>query len=222
MKLKKISDYHEFDRPREKLVEKGAEALSDTELMAILIGSGTKNADVLTTSRKIVKQFKNEMQPTLKALQEIDGVGIAKACIIAAALEFSRRKLEKKSIIIRNADDILPLVSHIIPKKQEYFLCITLTGANEVITCRTITIGLLNASQVHPREVFADAITDRAASVIFVHNHPSGQLTPSRDDIAITKRLCEAGKIIGINCLDHVIVAESGHYSFCDNGIMPV
>ena len=220
--MKKLKDYHEFERPREKLVEKGAEALSDTELMAILIGSGTQKADVLTTSRKIVKRFDNEIVPTLATLQEIEGVGIAKACIISAAIEFSRRKLEKKSVIIREASDILPLVSHIISKKQEYFLCITLTGANEVIACRTITIGLLNASQVHPREVFADAITDRAASVIFVHNHPSGQLSPSRDDCAVTKRLCEAGKIIGINCLDHVIVTETGHYSFCDNGIMPV
>ncbi len=220
--MKKISDYHEFDRPREKLVEKGAEALSDTELMAILLGSGTKKADVLTTSRAIVKQFKSRMPPTLSSLQEVEGVGIAKACIISAALEFSRRKLEKKSVIIREAADIMPLVTDIILKKQEYFLCITLTGANEVIACRTITIGLLNASQVHPREVFADAITDRAASVIFVHNHPSGQLSPSRDDIAVTKRLCDAGQIIGINCLDHVIVTVGGHYSFCDNGIMPV
>lgn len=221
MRLKKIRDYHEADRPREKLTNKGAAALTDTELMAILIGSGSKNADVIATARKIVRLFDNDEFPDMESLQTIEGIGLAKAGTIAAALEFSRRRLVKKKITVKSAKDILPLVSDIVSKKQEYFLCISMTGANEVIACRTVTIGLLNSSQIHPREVFADAITDRAASVIFAHNHPSGQTTPSPDDINVTKRLCSAGKILGINCLDHVIVTESDYYSFCDNGMMP-
>lgn len=221
MKLKKISDYHECDRPRERLAAKGPAALSDTELMAILIGSGSQKADVMETARRIVLLFEKGEIPEIEALQTIEGIGQAKAGTIAAALEFSRRRLVKKQVTIKSAKDVLPLVSDIVSKKQEYFICISLTGANEVIACRTITIGLLNSSQIHPREVFADAITDRAASVIFAHNHPSGQTTPSPDDVNVTKRLCRAGKILGIGCLDHIIVTAEDYYSFCDSGMMP-
>ncbi len=220
--MKKIKEFHAFDRPREKMATRGPEALSDTELMAVLLGSGTSQADVLQTARTVVRLFDNDIQPDMPALQRISGIGKAKAAVICAALEFSRRKLVNKKLIIREASDILPLVSDITTKKQEYFQCISLTGANEVIECRTITIGLLNSSQVHPREVFADAITDRAASVIFVHNHPSGQTKPSPEDVRVTQRLCDAGKILGISILDHIIVTEKEYYSFCDSGTLPV
>ncbi|HZD43102.1 MAG TPA: JAB domain-containing protein, partial [Methanomicrobiales archaeon] len=116
--------------------------------------------------------------------------------------------------------DIPPLVPDLIAKKQEYFLCITLNGAGEVIEKRTITVGLLNHSLVHPREVFADAITDRAASVILVHNHPSGSLELSSQDIAITRQLAESGSLLGIRVLDHIIVSKNGYLSMKERGLL--
>ena len=116
--------------------------------------------------------------------------------------------------------DILPLVSFLSGKKQEHFICITLNGANEVIETRTITMGLLNHSLVHPREVFADAITDRAASIICVHNHPSGTLDPSSQDIAITRQLADAGTLVGIRLLDHLIITDSGWLSMKEQGLI--
>ena len=121
---------------------------------------------------------------------------------------------------ITSSTDVLPLVSDIINKKQEYFICISLNGAGEVVGNRIITVGLVNHSLVHPREVFADAITDRAASVILVHNHPSGTLEPSKQDILMTKQLVEAGAILGIKVLDHLIVSKKGHLSMKEKGLL--
>jgi DNA repair protein RadC len=114
----------------------------------------------------------------------------------------------------------LPLISSIADKQQEHFVCISLNGANEVIENRTVTVGLLNKSQVHPREVFADVITDRAAGVILAHNHPSGELKPSDSDLKIHEQLTEAGKILGIKILDHIIISKKGYYSFQDQGLI--
>ena len=126
----------------------------------------------------------------------------------------------KDSIVIQRAEDVLPLISYIASKKQEYFLCVSLNGANEVIGNRVVTVGLLNMNQVHPREVFVDAISDRAASVILAHNHPSGVLKPSPDDIATTKQLVDAGKILGISVLDHIIITKKGHLSLKERGLV--
>ena len=132
----------------------------------------------------------------------------------------ARRRLFRDSIQIQKAEDVLPLVSYIADKKQEYFICITLNGANEVIGNRVVTVGLLNTNQVHPREVFVDAISDRAASVVFAHNHPSGQLKASPDDITTTNQLVDAGKILGISVLDHIIITKKGHLSFKESGLI--
>lgn len=204
------------------MIAKGPSAMSDIELLALILGSGNKGVGVLNLSKRVLSIFDEHANPTVKDLTAIDGVGPAKACQLAAAFEFSRRRLVKKALVIRNAKDIHPLVAHISTKKQEHFLCLSLSGANEVIATRTITIGLLNSSQVHPREVFADAISDRAASVIFVHNHPSGVRDPSKDDILVTNRLCKAGEILGINVLDHVIIAGNDLFSFREQGMLPV
>lgn len=143
-----------------------------------------------------------------------------KACQIVAAFEFARRRLFKDLLVVKKAKDILPLILHIADKKQEHFLCISLNGANEVIGNRVVTVGLLNSRQVHPREVFADVISDRAAAVILAHNHPSGVLKPSPDDIAITEQMVEAGKILGISVLDHIIITKKGYLSFKEKGLM--
>lgn len=211
----------EFLRPREKLQERGAVALSDNELIAVILGSGNKGSDVMTLSSRIAKlltEKKNKF--TLSDLTGIDGMGIAKASQIMAAFELARRYIAKDTVTITQPEHVLPLLADIVNKQQEYFVCISLNGANEVIEKRLVTVGLLNNCQVHPREVFADVITDRAASVIFAHNHPSGELTPSQSDIKIQEQLMEAGKILGINIIDHIIVSKRGYYSFQADGLI--
>ncbi len=219
--MKHIRDIPSFDRPREKLVAKGPEALSDSELLAILLGSGVKGKDVFQVAHAILRKLdKDKKRVDVEALVSIDGVGYAKACQIVASFEFARRRLLRESIFIEKTEDILPIISYIANKKQEYFLCISLNGANEVIGNRVVTVGLLNTNQVHPREVFADAISDRAASIIVAHNHPSGILKPSPDDMATTKQLVDAGRILGISVLDHIIVTKKGYLSFKERGLI--
>jgi len=199
-------------------VQRGVEALSDTELLAVLLGSGSKKRTVLELASAILTKIDHRLDRlTVNTLQEIDGVGTAKACQIIASLEFARRYLFNRRTVINKPADILPFINHIAAKKQEYFICVSLNGANEMIASRVVTVGLLTSNQVHPREVFADPIADRAAAVILAHNHPSGTLKPSGDDIQVTKRLVEAGKILGIEVLDHIIVTQDGHISLMQN-----
>jgi len=215
--MKKISELPLHDRPREKLQQKGAAALSDPELMAILLGSGTKGHDVMTVAGRIVKIIdERNANPGLQELQDIEGVGPAKATLIAAALEFSRRRIRPEGLKIAFPADILPLIRHYGDRKQEHFLCVSLNGANEVITTRVVSVGLVNKTQVHPREVFADPITDRAAAVILAHNHPSGGLIPSPEDITVTRQLKAAGETLGIHVLDHIIFNHKNYYSFLE------
>jgi DNA repair protein RadC len=219
--LRRIKDIPNSDRPREKLAAKGPEALSDIELLAILLGSGVKGKNVFKLAHDILRRIeKNGEKVDVKTLISIEGVGLAKACQIAASFELARRRLTKRRVYIQKAEDVLPLISHIADKKQEYFVCISLNGANEVIGNRIVTVGLLNTNQVHPREVFADAISERAAYVILAHNHPSGILKPSPDDIATTKQLVDAGKIVGISVLDHIIITSGGHLSLKQKGLI--
>lgn len=219
--MKHIKEIPDFDRPRERLASKGPEALSDTELLAVLLGSGVKGKDVFQVAHAILQKLDRDGEKiNVKALVSIEGVGFARACQIVASFELARRRLFKKSFVIQNAEDALPLISYIAGKKQEYFLCISLNGANEVIRNRVVTVGLLNTNQVHPREVFADAISDRAASIILAHNHPSGVLKPSPNDLAATKQLVDAGKILGIPVLDHLIITKKGFLSFKEMGLI--
>jgi len=217
--MKKITDIPTLDRPREKLQQKGAEALSDLELMAILLGKGIEGHDVMTVAKKILKVLDaSNINPNLEDLQKIDGVGPAKATLIVAALEFSRRRIRPEGFKISLPPDVLPIIQHYADRKQEHFICISLNGANEVIASRVVSVGLVNKTHVHPREVFADPITDRASTIIVAHNHPSGDLEPSKDDIAITKQLKAAGETLGIRLLDHIIFNQKGYYSFLDKG----
>lgn len=221
MRMKRIKDIPEFSRPREKLKEKGVQALSDTELIAIILGSGIKGQDVRAIASKIARLIvDNKDKLSLEMLLTAEGIGIAKASQILAGFELARRYIVKESIKIKEAKDVLPLLNDIAGKKQEYFVCISLNGTNEVIEKRIITVGLLDKTQVHPREVFADVITDRAAAVIFAHNHPSGELKPSSSDLKIHEQLTEAGKILGINVLDQIIVSKKGYYSFQEEGLI--
>lgn len=216
-------DMPEHDRPRETLVKKGPAALSDEHLLAILLGTGTRGNNVFQVASTILGSDIDIQEMSVKDLLSIKGVGAAKACIIAAAFELTRRRLDKENkavYTITKPEDLLPHIKHIADKKQEYFMCVSLNGANELIDSRVITVGLLNSSQVHPREVFADAITDRAASIILAHNHPSGTLEPSKADTMVTRQLCESGKLLGIEVLDHIIITKKGFISLKDKGYM--
>lgn len=217
--MKKIHDIPKSDRPREKLMQKGAEGLSDLELIAILLGSGTKGHDVMKLADRILKALdSNKTKPDVEELQKIEGVGLAKATLIAAALEFARRRIRPEGLKISFPQDVLPLIHHYADRKQEHFICISVNGANEVIASRVVTVGLVNRTQVHPREVFSDPITDRASAIIIAHNHPSGALAPSREDIEITKQIKTSGEILGIRLLDHIIFNHRGNYSFLEHG----
>ena len=143
---------------------------------------------------------------------------VENASQILAGFELARRYSEEEDVRITFPSDVLPFVMEIRDKNQEYFVCISLNGANEVIGNRVVTVGLLNANQVHPREVFSDAITERAASIILVHHHPSGNTEPIQEDIAVTKRLVEAGEIQGIKIHDHIIVSKDSHTSMKERG----
>jgi len=173
--MKKIADIPKLDHPREKLQKKSAEALSDLELMAILVGKGTKGHDVMSVAKRILKILDSgDEKPDLKELQKIEGVGLVKATLIAAALKFSRRRIRPEGFKISFPADVLPLIQHFADRKQEHFICVSINGANEVITNRVVSVGLVNKTLVHPREVFADPITDRASAIIVAHNHPAG------------------------------------------------
>jgi len=220
-KLKTIKDMPEHARPREKLREKGPQALTDEELVTAILGMGTAGVDVRTMARQVVNLIQEDKEGlSLDHLLAVPGMGLAKASQILSAFELARRHLFKETIKIVCAKDVLPLVTDITGKQQEHFVCISLNGASEVIEKRIVTIGLLNKSPVHPREVFADVIADRAAAVIFVHNHPSGELQPSESDLNIHRQLTESGKILGIQVLDHVIVNRKGYYSFQEAGLL--
>ncbi|MBI2487875.1 MAG: DNA repair protein RadC [Deltaproteobacteria bacterium] len=217
--MKKLSELPKLDRPREKLQTKGAEALSDLELLAILLGSGIKDHDVMTVAGRLLKVLdENNGKPNLEELRKIGGVGLAKATLIVAALELARRRIRPEGLKINFPIDVLPIISHFADRKQEHFICISVNGANEVITSRIVSVGLVNKTQVHPREVFADPITDRASAIIIAHNHPVGSLIPSKEDIEVTKRLKAAGDTLGIRLLDHIIFNQKGYYSFLEHG----
>jgi len=217
---KTIKELPEHGRPREKMRDRGPAALTDEELVCAIVGMGTAGVDVRTMSRKVVTLIREHRQAlNLDHLRSVPGMGIAKSGQILSAFELGRRYLLSESPRISCAEDVLPMLSDIRDKLQEHFVCITLNGANEVIQKRVVTVGLLDRSLVHPRDVFADVITDRAAAVIFAHNHPSGDLEPSDEDIQTQTRLVEAGKILGIRVLDHLIVSRKGYFSFEESGL---
>lgn len=221
--MKKMKDLPLLDRPREKIARKGAAALKDEELVEAIIGRGTKNRDVRTIAREICLLVGEQKLPIrYDDLASLEGVGPTKASQILACFELGRRYYAEPGTQpkVTKPEDILRLLPDLASRRQEHFICITLNGAGEVLGNRTITVGLLNHSLVHPREVFADAITDRAASVICVHNHPSGSLEPSSQDIAITQQLREAGALIGIPLIDHIIVSRNGHLSMRERGLL--
>ncbi len=219
--MKTITQLSSHDKPREKLIKKGASALKDYELVAILLGTGIKGKDVIKLSKEIVKLFEDDFTTlTLDKLLQVHGLGTAKASQLISAIELSKRYLVKQNKKISNASDVYDELKEYKNKQQEYFLTIYLDGANHICETRVITIGTLNQSLVHPREVFAPAVEHRCASIIVAHNHPSGVLKPSREDMLVTDRLKQSGKLLGIELLDHVVFGKDGYFSMKDEGIL--
>lgn len=214
-KIKLMRDRPAQDRPREKLQRKGVQALSDFELLEVMIGSGNGQADVSSIARQIHKLLRQGTQAlSLESLTRLTGVSLAQASKILSALELAKRHLVKDVQPLRTHQDILHRLADIRDKQQEYFVCLSLDGGQRLIAQRTITIGTLDTVLAHPREVFADPIVDRAASVIVAHNHPSGDCQPSQKDITLTQQLAAAGQLIGIPLRDHIIVTKAHDYSF--------
>ena len=219
--MKSITQLENIDKPREKLIKKGANALKDYELLAILLGSGVQGKDVIKLSQEIIKLFEDDFENlNLEKLLSIHGLGLAKASQILSSIELSRRYLIKQNKKITSAKDVYEELKEYHNKKQEYFLALYLDGANHLIQTKIITIGILNQSLVHPREVFSYAIEKRCASIIVAHNHPSGILEASNEDINVTKRLQESGKILGIELLDHLIITNDGFVSLKEEGVL--
>ena len=218
---KSIHDIPQGDRPREKLLRMGAKALSDQELLAVMLGKGTSTMDVMTLALKLARLIDEKgLDVKPDELSQFDGVGNAKATLILAAIEFARRRIKPEGAKIVTPADLLPHVRHYADRKQEHFLCASINGANEILNIRVVSIGLIDRSPVHPREVFADALCDRASAVIVAHNHPSGGLEPSASDIDVTAQLKAAGAIVGIAVLDHIIFNRTGYFSFLEAGAL--
>jgi DNA repair protein RadC len=219
--MKTIQELHHQDKPREKLAKRGTGALKNEELLAVLLGSGIQGKDVRKLSKEVIALMEREFDTLdLEKLCRIHGLGNAKASQILAAIALSRRYLLKQRPRITDARDVYEALKRYADRKQEHFLVMTLDGASHIIETRTVFIGTLNQSLVHPREVFADAICDRAAGIVIAHNHPSGTCEPSRADIQLTQRLKEVAKLVGIELLDHVILTKEGYYSFSDKGLL--
>ncbi len=219
--MKSIKDMPPNQRPRERLLKRGPQALSDQALLAVILGKGTQQHDVLTLARRIIKVIDQQgLNLTPRDLLEIPGIGMAKASLIAAAFEFVRRRIKPEGLMISQPWDVLPLLQHYGDRKQEHFLCVSLNGAHEVLSVRVVTIGLVDQSHVHPREIFADVIAERASAIIMAHNHPSGQLEPSQEDCEVTQRIKVAGEILGIELLDHIVFSQKAYYSMAEHELL--
>jgi len=206
-------------RPRERLTDRGPQALSDADLLAILLNTGIKGKNVTDLSKELLNLLdRNNGIPSVEELSRLSGMGNSKACAIAAMLEFGRRRWGLSGCVVRHPSEIFSLVRHNADRKQERFVSVSMNGAHEVLAVRVVTVGLVNRTIVHPREVFADLIQDRASSFVVAHNHPSGQLSPSPEDNEITDRLGKAARILGLNFLDHLIFSQTDFYSYRQSG----
>ncbi len=222
-----IRDLPAAERPRERLRQHGEGALSAQELIAVVLGRGIAGESVTVTAQRLLKQFndlKGISQATIEQLSQVKGIGPAKACQLKAAFELANRvnDLQREQVkdAARNPEDVVGLVrNRLKDKMKEYFVVVLLDTRGQIIKTSDISVGTLDASLVHPREVFKEAISASAQSVILVHNHPSGDPSPSPEDIAMNKRLKEAGELLGIAVLDHIIIGNPDHVSLKARGM---
>ena len=221
-----VRDYPLEERPRERMIREGAEALSNQELLAILLRTGTHRESVLQLASRLLKEIgsiRRLYDISIDELMQIKGIGQAKAVQIKAGVELGRRVAQKakEQAVIRSPQDAAAyLIERLQLESQEKFYCLYLNTKNQVVFEKTVFVGSLNASIVHPREVYKEALKWSAASIIVAHNHPSGDPTPSHEDIQVTRRLKEAGEILGIECLDHLIIGADRYVSLKEKGYL--
>ncbi len=222
-----LREMPEEERPREKLVSKGAEALSNVDLLAIILHTGIKNESVVHLAERLLSETEGLARLSTLSPQELSkvrGIGLTKAVTIVAAFELSRRLSALQGgerVVIHGPRDAASLVmARLRYLQKEHFIVLLLSTKNHVLAQSTISIGSLNASIVHPREVFREAINYSAAGVILIHNHPSGDPSPSQEDVSLTKKLVEAGKMLDIAVLDHVVIGDGKYVSFKEKGII--
>lgn len=214
--MPKIKDLPKHERPREKLIEKGVENLRDGELMAILLRTGIEGKNVIKISEEILSKFpkKKLLSLDFKELSKIKGIGEGKACLLLAAFELTKRALDVEDNnlpTINCAKDAVAQLQELRTVKKEHFVVLYLNARNQLIYKETISIGTLNASLVHPREVFKPAIDCLATSMILAHNHPSGEVEASEEDIELTRRIKRSGEVIGIEVLQHIIITSNNY-----------
>jgi DNA repair protein RadC len=220
-----IKDYPVQERPRERLVAEGPESLANHELIAILLRTGTKRMSALQLSHHIIQQFEGLRylkDATIGELTQISGIGTAKAVELLAAVEIGKRvsrlQFEERYAVRSPEDGAKYMMDDLRFLQQEHFVCLYLNTKNQILFKKTVFIGSLNTSIVHPREVFKEGFKRSAASIICFHNHPSGDPTPSKEDIEVTKRLVECGKLLGIDVLDHIIIGDKKYVSLKEKG----
>ena len=218
-----IRDLPRIERPREKLLKYGAGRLSAVELLAILLCTGRKGESVLLVAKKLLKAIPFEKLSSLtpNEFRNISGIGPAKTCTLLASIELGKRLFQGKKVAISqllNPKDVFDSLKDISLSKKEHFVVFFLDSRNQQIHREIISVGTINASLVHPREVFEPAVKHLSVQVILAHNHPSGDLEPSEEDLTVNKRLVEAGKLLGIEVLDHIIVTKDSFISFKERG----
>ncbi len=212
-----------LDKPdiREKSLKFGMSYPFDEELVMLILGSGTKQVPIETMSEKIIDVLdSSDVNDIVKNLMNIKGVGESKALAVAAALELGRRRSRHLRAPIKTPEDILSFVRNYSVSQKEHFLVVTLNGGHEIIQIHCVSIGTLNKTLIHPREVFELAIKENAAAIILCHNHPSGNCEPSAQDIETTGVLCEGSKLLGITVLDHIIIAGDSYFSFAEHKLL--
>ncbi len=220
-KRKRIADLPQLDRPREKLMRNGRANIANAELLAILFNTGTQNSSALHLGETVLRKFQLQKLKdiTIDQLTGIPGIGESKATRLLAAVELGQRMFDTpglSKIVINNLDTTIQVLKEYADKHQEYLVCLYLNARHELIQQEVLGIGGLNALRIEPREVFRSAISSPCAGIILAHNHPSGDPTPSDDDIQFTKRIHEAGEIMGIPLLDHVIISSKSYFSFVE------
>jgi len=224
----KLAQLSEDDRPREKFLIRGKESLTDSELLAILIGSGNKELNAVELAHLILAEANHDLNKlarfTIDDLQKFNGVGEAKAITIASAMELARRKSATSSQTIpqiTSSNDAFTLISkHLQDKEHEEFWLLLLSRSNKVLKEVRVSVGGRNATVVDPKIIFNLALSAKASAVILAHNHPSGSLKPSQEDLNLTKKIVSAGELLDIQILDHLILADNAYFSFVDEGLM--
>lgn len=221
----RIEGVADVDLPREKLERVGADALKNEELLAILLRTGYEGRNVLSVAKRVLDRYPCDqlVRMSLEELLAIKGIGRAKASVLVAAFELARRAFDRDVGIaptISAPRDILPIIADIKDHRKEHFVALFLNGRNQVIRREDVSIGSMSQTLVHPREVFAPAVGSAASAVVLAHNHPSGEVNPSQHDLELTRRMVQAGEIMGIEVLDHVIIASRAFLSFKEMGMM--